>query len=201
MGMALEGRAELAQRDDVVERAETGDAERHIKRRRLVAGRPENAVAIGPVGMFGIVLGRAQIERRGNVHDGERAAGVARARRAQRDQVVAAHELRRVAQFVDGIFLPHLPGGCISKRHCRSPLRRILRGKSAETRTTAGLETGATRLQVHAHPRVDARQRFYQVLHGIGDTEAQIALAIGAKRSAGKRGHAGLFEQRIGQRF
>ena len=125
MGMALVGRAELAQGDDVVERAKTGDAERHIECRRLVAGRPENAVAIGPVRVFRIVLGDAEIKCRGNVHDGERAAGVSRARRAQRNQVVAAHQLRRVAQFVDGIFLPHLPGGCISKRHCRSPLRDV----------------------------------------------------------------------------
>src|SRR5208337_475963 len=70
-----------------------------------------------------------------------------------------------------------------------------------ETPATAGLETGATQSHVRPDPRFDTLERFHQVLHGIGDTEAQITLAIGAKRGAGKRGHSSPFKQRIGQGF
>src|SRR5215469_7153609 len=54
------------------------------------------------------------------------------------------------------------------------------------------------RLKVLPRPALDAVQRLIQVLHGIGDAEAQIAFAVGAEGGAGQAGYAGLFQQRIG---
>ena len=43
-----------------------------------MARRPDDAIAVGPVGILGIVIGYAKVERGGDVHDGERAARRAR---------------------------------------------------------------------------------------------------------------------------
>ena len=54
---------------------------RDVEGRGLVAGGPDDAVAVGPVGILGIVPGDLEVESRGDVHYGERSAGVAGARR------------------------------------------------------------------------------------------------------------------------
>jgi hypothetical protein len=76
MRMPLKARVQLAQRHHIVDLAEAGEAQADIERRRLVPSRPDNAVAIRPERIFGIVTGSMKIERGGDVHDGERAAGV-----------------------------------------------------------------------------------------------------------------------------
>ena len=77
MRVSLKARVELAQSDHVVDVTEAGKGQSDIEGRSLVAGGPDDAVAVGPVGMFRVVLGNMEIERGGNVHDGKRAAGVA----------------------------------------------------------------------------------------------------------------------------
>ena len=100
--MSLERRVELAQRDDIFDGEVAGEGQAEIKRRRLVSARPDDAVAVRPLGILGIVVGDLEVERRDNVHHGERSAGVAGAGGAQRDQVIAAHQAGGLFQFFDG---------------------------------------------------------------------------------------------------
>ena len=79
-----------------------GEAEPEIQRRSLVSGGPDDAIAIGPVGNVGIVIGDLEIQRGDDVHHGERAAGMAGAGGAKRDQVIAAHQAGGMFEFFDG---------------------------------------------------------------------------------------------------
>ena len=69
------------------------------------------------------MVGNLQIERRGDVHDGKRSAGVPRTGRMQGDQVIAAHQVGGVFQFFNGILAEDLPADGIRKGH-DSPLPR-----------------------------------------------------------------------------
>ena len=57
VGMALIGRTQLAQRDHVVDRAESGEGQAQVQAGSLVAGGPDDAVAAGPVGILRIMVG------------------------------------------------------------------------------------------------------------------------------------------------
>src|SRR5208282_1603125 len=74
--MSLIRRIKFAEEGNVFFRAETGKGQPKVKAGRLVARRPDDAIAVGPVGILRIVIGDAKVERRGDVHDRERAAGV-----------------------------------------------------------------------------------------------------------------------------
>src|ERR1039458_772160 len=56
-------------------------------------------------------------------------------------------------------------------------------------------------LEIGLRPRIDAPERFHQVLHRIGHAEPQVALAVGSERRARESRHAGLIQQRISKRF
>src|SRR5450631_501463 len=101
--MALEGRVELAQRDYFVKWTKPRESQRNVQCGRLVSGGPDDAVAIRPVGVVRIVIGGMEVEGGSYIHNGERAAGVARACRAQRDKIVTAHQVGCLAKFFDGI--------------------------------------------------------------------------------------------------
>ena len=108
--MPLKRRIQLAQERDVFLRAEAGEGEAEIEARRLVSRRPDDAVAVGPVGILGIVIGDAKVERGGDVHDGERAAGVSGGGGAQGGQVVAAHQIGLLFQFVNAVGTQNFAG-------------------------------------------------------------------------------------------
>ena len=185
MRVPLKRRAELAQRNHIFDRAKSSHPQRNIQCRRLVPRRPENAIAIRPRRILRIVLGRAQIERRRQVHDGQRAAGVARARRAERHKIVAAHQPRRVAQLLNRIFLRHRPGCCISQRHCLLlRVAHLSRVPHLRCVFVFAPQMGRRTLQSRLRPRIDPLERFHQVLHGVGHAEPQIAFAVMPKRRA-----------------
>src|ERR1041385_3565926 len=54
-------------------------------------------------------------------------------------------------------------------------------------------------LQILFRPALNPVQRFVQVLHGIGDREAQVAFSKRPERRTGEAGHAGIVEQRLSQ--
>src|SRR5690242_3627058 len=101
--MSLEWRIELAQRDNIFFGEKASEAEAEIEAGRLMSSGPDDAVAILPVGIVGIVVGNAQVKRCGDIHDRERAAGMARSCGAERDKVVAAHQVRLLFQFLDAV--------------------------------------------------------------------------------------------------
>ena len=115
--MALERRIQLAQCDHVFDGEISGEGQPEIKRGRLVSGGPDDAVAIGPLGIVGIVVGDLEVQRRNDVHHGERAAGVAGAGRAQRDQVVAAHQAGGMFQFFEVEIAHHGFGESVDQGH------------------------------------------------------------------------------------
>ena len=99
MRMSLEGRIELAQGDDIFDGKISGEGQAEIKRRRFVPGRPDDAVALFPFGIVGIVIGDLEVEGSDDLHHGERAAGVAGAGGAKSHQVVAAHQAGGLFEF------------------------------------------------------------------------------------------------------
>ena len=109
--MSLIRRIELAQESDVFLWTKAGEGKAQIKAGRLVARRPDDAVAVGPVGILGIVIGNAKVERGGDVHDGERSAGVSGRGRAQDGEVVAPHQGGLLFQFVNAIGTQDFAGG------------------------------------------------------------------------------------------
>ena len=77
MRMPLEGRTQFAQRHHVFLIEVAGECQARVERWGFVSGRPDNAITHLPVGILGIVVCTAEIQRRGNVHDRKRSAGVA----------------------------------------------------------------------------------------------------------------------------
>src|ERR1035437_10874015 len=63
----------------------------------------------------------------------------------------------------------------------------------------SGLVRGS--LEILLRPLVDALQRLFEILERIGHAEAQVAFAEMAECRAGKRRHAGLLQQSVGQRL
>ena len=56
------------------------------------------------------MIGDAKVERGGDVHDGERAAGVSGGGCAQGGQVVAAHQIGLLFQFVNAVGTQNFAG-------------------------------------------------------------------------------------------
>ena len=67
--VTLEGRTKLAQRNYIVNGAKTREGQSEIEARSLVAGRPNNAVAVWPGRVLWIVVCGMQVKRGGNIHD------------------------------------------------------------------------------------------------------------------------------------
>ena len=61
MRMTLIRRAQLPQKHNILNRAEAGKCQAQVEARRLVPGRPDDAVAVWPVGIFGIMVGHTQV--------------------------------------------------------------------------------------------------------------------------------------------
>ena len=81
VGVPLERAAQLAQSHDLVVREVAGLGERRIEDRRRVPLGEDEAVAVGPVGVLGVVpQDSAEIEGRHDLGGRQRAAGMARAR-------------------------------------------------------------------------------------------------------------------------
>ena len=123
MRMALKGRIEFAEERDVFLRTESREGQSKIKAGRFVSGRPDNAIAIGPVGVFGIVCSDAKVERGGDIHDGERPAGVSGRGRAQGGEVVAAHQIGLLFQFFYVVRMQNFAIARILNRHGVTPSR------------------------------------------------------------------------------
>ena len=121
--MPLERRVQLAQRDHVFQRVIAGQAQAEIERGSLVSARPDDAVAVFPVGHVGIVVGDLQVQGGDDLHHGERSAGVSRTGGAQRHQVVAAHQAGGLFEFFDRKIAHNGFGECIHERHVVSFLR------------------------------------------------------------------------------
>ena len=119
--MSLVRRVQLAQIDHIFLGTETGKRQPQIEARRLVAGGPDDAVAIRPVGILRIVVGHTQVECRRDVHDRERAPGVSRTGRAQHNQVVPAHQVGLLFQFIDAELAQDFTGFRILDRHGVAP--------------------------------------------------------------------------------
>ena len=117
--MSLEWRIEFAQGNDVFDGKIAGESEAEIQRGSFVSARPDDAVASGPVGIVGIVFGDFEVQRRDDLHHGERASGVAGAGGAQRHQVVAAHQPGGLLKFFEGKLADHSFGERIDDRHGR----------------------------------------------------------------------------------
>ncbi len=115
--MALVRSVKLPQAHDVLDVEETGHAESDVERGSLVADRPVDAVAIGPLGLLRIVLGDVKVERRRDVHDRQRAARMTRAGRGQRDEVIAAHLVRGLGQLLDRVGPADLSRLRVTNRH------------------------------------------------------------------------------------
>src|SRR5262252_7200944 len=101
--MSLERRRELPQQGDVFLREVTRKAEPEIEAGGFMAGRPDDAVAILPVGILRVMVGDSEIEGCGDVHDGESSAGMAAAGGIQRYQVVSAHHRGCLLEFLNGV--------------------------------------------------------------------------------------------------
>ncbi len=132
MRMPLERRPQLAQQHHVIHRAETGKRQAQVQAGRLVSGGPDDAIAVRPRRIPRIMIRHPQIQRRRDVHDRQRSARVPRPRRAQRHQVVAAHQVCRVFQLFNGIVAKILAGRGILDRHSL-----ILRAGLGQNRASA----------------------------------------------------------------
>jgi hypothetical protein len=144
--VSLIGRVELAEERDVFFRAEAGEGQAKIETRRLVAGGPDDAIAVGPIGILGIVIGHAQVERGGDVHDGERATSVPGSCGAKGNQVVAAHQVGLLLQFVNRVRTQNFAGGRILDRHGVAPWRALRIGQDEKPRISLHFErSGACR--------------------------------------------------------
>ena len=119
MRVALERRIQFAKGDDVFDGEISGEGQPQIERGRLVSGGPDDAVAIRPLWIVGVVDGDFEVQRRNNFHHGKRAAGVAGAGRAQGDQVVAAHQAGRLFQFFQVEIAHHGFGESVDQGHVR----------------------------------------------------------------------------------
>ena len=115
--MPLERRVKLAERHDLLDVIVSGGAQAEVERRRLVAGGPDDPVAVLPVGVLRVVVGHVQIERGRDIHYRQCPAGVARARCVQRDQVVAAHQVGGLLEVVRRVPLADLARLGVENRH------------------------------------------------------------------------------------
>ena len=70
IGMAFEAGAEAPERNCILERKIAGAAERNVERWGFVTGGPENAVALRPRWICGVMIQHVEVESGGNVHDG-----------------------------------------------------------------------------------------------------------------------------------
>ncbi len=118
-GWPWKGRIQFAKGDDVFDGEISGEGQPQIERGRLVSGGPDDAVAIRPLWIVGVVDGDFEVQRRNNLHHGKRAAGVAGAGRAQGDQVVAAHQAGRLFQFFQVEIAHHSFGESVDQGHVR----------------------------------------------------------------------------------
>src|SRR5262249_28315204 len=80
IGMALERRAELAQRDQLLLREVAGPREHGVEGGHRVALREHDTVAVRPVRALGIVAQPPEVEGREDVDHRERSSGMAGAR-------------------------------------------------------------------------------------------------------------------------
>ena len=114
MRMSLERRVEFAQGDDVFDGKISGEGQAQIERRRFVSGRPDDAVALLPLGIIGIMISDLQVQSGNDFHHGQRASGVAGAGGAKRHQVVTAHQAGGLLKFIKGKIANYSFG----ERHC-----------------------------------------------------------------------------------
>src|SRR5579871_2293557 len=126
--MALKGRTQLAQRDHIFDRAESGKCETDVEAGRFVPSRPDDPVAVGPVGIPGIMSRDLEIERGRDVHDRESPACMSRPGRMQCNQIVAAHQVGSISEFIYGIFAENLPAAGVDESH-GSPFLRWTAGE------------------------------------------------------------------------
>src|ERR1017187_720067 len=97
--MSLEWRIKLAQSNNVFDGKVSGEGEAKIQSGGFMPGRPDDAIAFVPIRIVGIVVGDLQVQGRNDVHDGERASGMAGAGGAKRNQVIAAHQAGGLLKF------------------------------------------------------------------------------------------------------
>src|ERR1035441_4890272 len=121
MRMTLKWRIEFAQERNIFFRTKSRKRQSKIKTRRLVASRPNDTIAVGPVRVLRIVVGDAKVERGGDIHDGECPTSMSRGSRAQRREVVSAHQVGLLFQFVDAVATQNFAGGRIKNRHGIAP--------------------------------------------------------------------------------
>src|SRR5579859_610880 len=117
MRMSLIRRTQLAQGDDILDRAESGKGESKVKAGRLVPGGPHDAVAARPIGIMGIVIRHLEVQRSGDAHNGQGSTRVAGSGGMERYQVIAAHKIGGLSQLVDGIVANQLSSGRIGEGH------------------------------------------------------------------------------------
>jgi len=110
MWMSLKRRIEFAQQRDIFFRTESGKGEPKIQAGRFVPRRPNDAIPVRPVGILGIVIGDAKIERGGDIHNRQRAPGVSRTGGAQGGEIVAPHQVGLLFQFVDAVRMQYFAG-------------------------------------------------------------------------------------------
>ena len=115
--MPLEGRSEFAQQRDIFNFAKTSKGKPQVEAWRFMSSRPDNAVAMRPLGVFRIMIRHLQIKSDGNVHDREGAAGMARSCRAERNQIITTHQVGRFGQLLNRIITNNFCGYGIAKRH------------------------------------------------------------------------------------
>ena len=87
------------------------------------------------------MVGDFEVKGGGDIHYRERPAGVARTRRAQRDQVIAAHQVGGVLKLFDGI----VPDDVASSGICEGHGRPLRAGRKENTRCyteVSGIERG-----------------------------------------------------------
>src|SRR6185312_10314917 len=107
MRMPLEWRIQLAQRDHVLDGEVACKSQSEIQRRSLVPARPDDAIAVGPLGNIGIMVSDLEIQGCHNVHHRERSTRVPRSGSTKRYQVIAAHQAGSMFQFRDGELASH----------------------------------------------------------------------------------------------
>src|SRR5579859_3732692 len=93
--------------------------------------------------------------------------------------------------------IPNRPGYVFVKRRQQSllPPSKI----KFELADRSALISGNQRLKIFLRPAFNPAQRLVQVLHGVGNREAQIAFAERPERRAGKTGHSGVVQQCLRQ--
>src|ERR1035438_4795214 len=123
MRMPLKLRIEFAKKRHIFLRTKSRKCKSKVKTGRLVASRPDNSVAVRPVRILGIVIGDAKVERGGDIHDGKSAAGMSGSCRTQRGEVITAHQVRLLFQFVDAVRTENFAGVRILNRHGVAPWR------------------------------------------------------------------------------